>query len=179
MTRRIGLKDASSRRRPIDRVLLFGFLWLRRRAIAAAALHRQHHLQFARARQVGNHQFRVHDFNIVITGDVAGCHRTGPFLGQRQLPMVARVHADGDIFEIQQNLNHVFLHTLDAGVLVQHTLDLGFDNGRTRHAGKQHSTQRIAQRVTKATLEGFNNNPRPRRALRLDVDTAGLQKFYG
>ena len=115
----------------------------------------------------------------MITGNVAGGHRARALLGQRQLRMITRVHANGDVLEIQQNLDHVLLHTLDAGVLVQHTLDLGFDNGRTRHAGQQHTAQRVAESVAETTLEGFNNNPRPRRALRLDVDTAGLQKLDG
>jgi hypothetical protein len=101
----------------------------------------------------------------------------GPFLVQAQLGGVARVHADGHRLEVQQHVDHVFLHALDAGVLVQHAVDLDFGDRGTGHGGQQHAPQGIAQRVAESALEGLDHHARLTRGHRLHLDDAGLQEF--
>ncbi len=74
----------------------------------------------------------IQDLEVVIARDVAGGHRAGAALVQTDLGHVAGVHADRDGLEIEQDVDHVLLHTLDRGVLVQHALDLDLGDRGTR-----------------------------------------------
>ena len=64
--------------------------------------------------------------------------------GQRQRVGVARalaaeldhglitpVQADGDVLEVEQHLQYIFLEPFHGGVLVQDAVDLGLDDGST------------------------------------------------
>ena len=110
------------------------------RAVAAATLDSQQHLERAAARQVRDDVIRIDDFDVVVTGDIAG--RDWPRAGLEQRQFVTRpiMHADRDGLEIQQNLDDVFLHALKARVLVQYRVDVGLDNRGTGHARKQHTS---------------------------------------
>jgi hypothetical protein len=72
--------------------------------------------------------------------DVAGRHRARALLRQTQLGAVARVHLESDLLEVQQDVDHVFLHAFDRGVLMQHAFDLHFGDRRARHGRQQHAT---------------------------------------
>ena len=121
---------------------------LQSRTIAATLLDLQRHGQAASLGQVGNDQIRIHDFDVVIGLDVACRDRARALLDQAQLGAVARVHANGHGLEVQQDVNDILLHTLDAGVLMEHAFDLDFRDGRAGHRRQQHATQGIAQRVS-------------------------------
>ena len=157
--------------------LFVTFLRLRGRTIAAAALDGQHHFQLTGAGQVGDDQLGVHDLDVVIVSNIAGRDRTRAFLGQRQLGTIARVHAQGDVLQVQQDFDDILLHTFDAGVLVQHTLDLGLYDRCARHAGQQDTAQSVTQRVAEAALEGLDDDARASRGLGLHPDAARLQEF--
>src|SRR5208283_5914397 len=103
--------------------------------------------------QIRDHEIRIQYLDVVITGNIAGSHRSGTLLVQAYLGNVARVHADRHGLEIQQNVDDVFLHALDGRVLVQHALDLDLGDGRARQRGQQHAPQSIAQGVTKTAFE--------------------------
>ena len=128
------------------------------RAVAAAALDAQGHRQFAGLGEVGDHQVRIHDFDVMVQLDVAGRHRARALLVQAQLGAVARMHAQRDQLQVQQDVDHVFLHTLDAGVLVQHAVDFDFGDGAAGHGRQQYAPQRIAERVAEAALERLNDH---------------------
>ena len=66
--------------------------------------------------------------------------------------LIAVFHADRDLFQVQQDFENILLHTLDRAVLMQHTLDLGLDDGTTRHRRKQDASQRVAQSVAETAL---------------------------
>ena len=87
------------------------------------------------------------------------------------------MHADGDRFQVQQHIDDVFLHALDAGVFVQHAVDLDFGDGGSRHRRQQYAPQRIAERVAESALEGLDYHARLARGHRLHLDDAGLQEF--
>ena len=97
-----------------------------------------------------------------------------------QLSGIARVHANRDLLEIEQHVDDVFLHALDARVLVQHALNLGFGDRRTGHRGEQHATQGIAERGFGHTLERLDDHAGLTRRERADLHDAGLEEFgYG
>ncbi len=47
--------------------------------------------------------------------------------------VAVRMHADSELLEVQEDINDIFLHTLIAGVLVQHTFDFSFGDRSTGH----------------------------------------------
>ena len=130
--------------------------------------------------QVGDHQVRVHDLDVVIGLDVAGGHRARALLVQAQLRAVARVHAQRHGLQVEEDVDHVLLHALDAGVLVQHAVDLDLGDGGSRHGRQQHAAQRVAERVAEATLERLDHHARLARSNRLHLHHAGSQELaYG
>ena len=157
--------------------LLFERGAIRRRAVATAALDAQRHGQLAGLGQVREHQLRVHDFDVVVRVDVAGRDRARALLRQAQLGAVTRVHLERDLLEVQQDVDHVFLHAFDGGVLMQHAFDLDLGDRRARHGRQQHATQRVAERVAEATLERLDDDARLARSRGLHLDDTGLQKF--
>ena len=63
------------------------------------------------------------------------------------------MHNEADVFEVQQDIDYVFLHALDGAVLMQHPVDLHFGNGAARHRREQNTAQSVAQRVAEAPLQ--------------------------
>jgi len=145
----------------------------RRRAVAAATLDAQRHRQLTRLGQVRDHQIRVHDLDVVIGLDVTGGHRTRALLVQAQLRGIARMHAQRHGLEVEEDVDHVLLHALDAGVLVQYPVDLHLGDRRPRHGGEQHAAQRVAQGVAEATLERLDHHTGLARRNRLHLHHAG------
>ena len=157
--------------------LLFERGAIRRRAVATAAFNTQGHGEFAGLGQVREHQLRVHDFDVVVRVDVAGRDRSRAFLRQAQLGAVTRVHLERHLLEVQQDVDHVFLHTFDGGVLVQHAFDLDLGDRGARHGRQQHTTQGVAERVAEAPLERLDDDARLARSRGLHLDYTRLQKF--
>src|SRR5580658_4036507 len=148
-----------------------------RRTVAAAALHAQHHRELPGLGQVRDHQFRIHDLDVVVGLDVAGRHRSRTLLVQAQLGAVARVAAQGHRLQVQQDVDHILLHTLDAGVLVEYAVDLDLGDGAARHGRQQHAAQRVAERMAEATLERLDHHARLARGYRLHLHHAGSQEL--
>jgi hypothetical protein len=113
----------------------------------------------------------------VVALDVAGTHRAGTLLRQAQLRLLAGVEARRDLLQVQQDVDDVFLHTLDAGVLVQHALDLRLGDRATGHRGVQHAPQRVAERVAEASLERLDDDARMARGGRRHFHDARLQEL--
>src|SRR5579863_237491 len=148
-----------------------------RRAIAAATLDAQRHGELTRLGEVGDDELRIHDFDVVVGLDVASRHGTRAFLVQPQLGGVALMHPQRNGFEIEQDVDHVLLHALDAGVLVQHPVDLDLRDRAAGHGRQQHAPQRVAERVAEATLERLDHHARLSRSDRLHLDYTGPQKL--
>ena len=113
----------------------------------------------------------------MVARDVAGRDGSRSLLVQAHFGHVARMHADGHRFEIQQNVDDVFLNALDGGVFVQHAFDLDLCDRGARQRGQQHPAQRIAQGVTEAAFERFDHDTRMARRHGLYLDDPGLQEF--
>ena len=65
----------------------------------------------------------------------------------------AVVEFEHHALEVQQDVDHVFLHAIDGRVLVQNAGDGDLSGGVTDHGGQQHAPKRVAQRMAIATLE--------------------------
>ena len=109
--------------------------------------------------------------------DVSRGHCAGALRRERQLCGVLAVQRQGDTFQVQQDFDDVFLHALNGRVLVLDTVDLDFGDGATGHRRQQNATQRIAQRVTKASLEGLKGNRCTGIRSLINFDDAGCQKL--
>src|SRR5688500_2572222 len=147
--------------------------------VAAAALDLERHRQLGRLVQVRDHEVRVHDRDVVVDLDVARGDRARALLAEPELDRVARVHLDRDRLEVQQDVDDVLLDTLDAGVLVQHAVDLDLGHGAAGHRGEQHAPQRVAERVAEAALERLDHDARLARSRFRHLDGPGLEEFRG
>ena len=106
---------------------------LSRGAIASAARNLEIGAQLSGLRQIRDDELGVDDLDVVIANDVTGRNRARTLLHERKLGLLAAVHPDRDELEIEQDVDDVFLHALDARVLVQYALDLGLDDRGARH----------------------------------------------
>ena len=104
-------------------------------------------------RQVGNHVLGVDDFNVVRCLNVSSSDLTFAVFAQAQGDFVTVVQFEHHAFEVQQNVDHVFLHAIDGRVFVQHASNGDIGHGIANHGRQQHAAQSIAQGVAVTTLE--------------------------
>ena len=118
---------------------------------------------------------RVDDFNVVRGLDVARGDRAFAVLAQAQRHFFTIVKLEDNALEVEQDVDHVFLYTVNRGVLVQDASDGDLGSGVAWHGGEQDAAQCVAKRVTIAALEGFQSNLGPMGGQMLDVDGFGFQ----
>ncbi len=150
---------------------------VRRRLVATATSYLQLHVQRAVVCQVGDNVVTVDDLNIVIQLNIGSSHNTRALLSQGQRHFITTVQLDGQTFQVQQDLDYIFLHTFDRRVLVEYAVDLGLDHCAARHGGQQDATQRVAQGVTKTTLERLERDLGAGLTDHLHIDVAGGQEL--
>src|SRR5690606_36463304 len=92
---------------------------------------------------------------------------------------LAGTHADGDVLEVEQDLEHVFLQAFDGAVFVQHAVDLDIGDGEARDRGQQHAPQRIAERVAVAALQRLDHDLRAVAGEALDLRATRAQDLVG
>ena len=90
----------------------------------------------------------------------------GPFLCRRSSATVARVHAQRDALQVQQDVDDVFLHALDAVYSCSTPSISTSVIARAGHRRQQHAPQRVAQRVAETALERLDHDPRLARRTR-------------
>ena len=90
-----------------------------------------------------------------ISAPVTGTRTT---LGNAQFGGVPRMHANGNLLEVQQDVDDIFLDTFNASVLMQYAIDLCLDDCRTRHRRQQDASQRVAKRVAVAAFERLDSD---------------------
>jgi hypothetical protein len=82
----------------------------------------------------------------------------GPCLARVEGGLVAVVHADGHVLEVEQDFDHVLLQAFNRGVLVQHAVDLDLGDGEAGDRGQQHATQRVAEGVAIAAFQRLDHD---------------------
>ena len=119
----------------------------------------------------------VDDLDVVRRLDVGGGDRAFAVLAQAQRDFVAVVELEHHALEVQQDVDHVFLHAIDGGVLMQHAGDGHFGRRMADHGRQQDAAKRVAQGVAIAALEGLQRHFGAVRAQLLDVDGFGFQQI--
>ncbi len=94
----------------------------------------------------------VQDFDTSRFANVASRHNARAFCGDRQTLWSFDFHADGNAFEVQNDVSDVFTHTSNTGEFVQDVVDLNRCDGRALQARHQNATKRVAHCETKAAL---------------------------
>src|SRR6476661_6437563 len=145
---------------------LVGRLVLVRWTVATATADRQVQLKLGLPVERRDVHVRVEDLDAcgqvdVLRGDLAGAgdDERGLDLGR------VGVHAAHDALEVQHDVRHVLGDALDRGELVRDPLDAHAGDRRPRERGQQHTTQRVAEGVAEAAIEGLD---RERAAVLLD-----------
>ncbi len=107
---------------------------LSRRPVTATLLDLEPHAQLAALGQVGDDLFRVDDLDGMALLDIASRDRPRTFFGQCQARLThSFLQGNRHTFQVEENIDHILLHTLDGGVFVQHLLNLALDNRGARN----------------------------------------------
>ena len=85
--------------------------------------------------------------------DITRGNNTRTFLGNGQRGFVLGVHDQANPFEVEQNVDNVFLNTVDGGVFVQHAFDTAVDDRATANRRQQDTTQRITEGMAKTAFQ--------------------------
>lgn len=101
---------------------------------------------------------RVNDLDVMRRLDIGCSHRAGAILAQAQGHFITVVQLEHHTLEVQQNVDDIFLDTVNGRVLMEHTGNSDFRGGMPDHRRQQNAPQRVTQRVTVATLEGFERH---------------------
>ncbi len=90
--------------------------------------------------------------------DIGGTNDTFTILAQLKNSLVTVMQLEDDTLEVQQNINNVFLHTIDRRIFVQNAVYGHLGCGKARHRRKKDAPQRIAKRMPETTLERLHHN---------------------
>src|SRR4051812_35478683 len=163
-TGRLNLEGDLQHRR-VDRVhrnaadLRVAGLVLRGGDVAAAALDGQFELELSLLVQRGDVQVRVVELHAGRRRDVRGGDDAGPLLAQVGDHGLVMLGGDGQVLDVQDDLGDIFLDTGNRGELVQHTVDPDAGYGSTGDRGQQRAAERVAEGVTEARLQRFDDEP--------------------
>ena len=61
--------------------------------------------------------------------NIASGNHAGTLLRNRQRSLILGVHDNANAFQIEQDIDDVFLDTVERGVFVQHAFDAAIDDG--------------------------------------------------
>src|SRR5690606_21084517 len=113
--------------------------------IAAALLDLDVDFELAGLGKIGDDMIGIDDLDVVRQLDVGGRDHTLAFLAQHQRDVVTVVQLEDHALQVQQNVDDVFAHAGDGGVLVHNTRNLHLGRGIAGHGRQQDAAQRIAQ----------------------------------
>src|SRR5690606_19164312 len=102
-------------------------------SIAASLTDGHAHIQLTTVVQVGDHVLRIDDLDIMTNHDIACSDGTSPFFTQGNYCFVLPVENQSHTLEVQQDLDNVFLYTLNSAVFVDHTIDFNFFDSTAWH----------------------------------------------
>ena len=114
--------------------------------VALAEVDGELHAQLHAVIQRADHQFRVHDVDVVAGLDLAGAHLARAGGGQRHPLRPFAVHPQRELLDVQHDVGDVLAHAGDAAEFVQHAVDL--------HRGHRGALQRRQQDAADGVAEG-------------------------
>ncbi len=125
--------------------------------IATALIKGQLHLQMGILIQGGDVHIGIDDLDFIIHLDGASCYFAGTLgIDHHRLRTVGN-HGYRQTLQVEDDLSHVLFHAGNSRELMLHTFNVHSRDRNAREGGQQHTAERVAQRVTKATLQGFHN----------------------
>src|SRR5581483_11464811 len=130
------------------------------RLVATALLYRELHRQ-TRVRGVEGRevQVRVDDFVVGSLLNLAGGDFAGAGRFQVHLAGAVRQAADADVFDVEQELHHVFLHVGDSGELVLYAFDAYGRDGGAGQGAEQRPAQGVTDCDAEAGTQGLRYDP--------------------
>src|SRR5690606_17374152 len=102
-------------------------------SITTPLANRHVHIQLTAIIEMSNNMFRINDFDIMTSHDIAGCHNTGTLRIQMDDSLFLAIENNSNSLEVEQDFNNVFLHTFDSAVLMNDTIDFDFFDGTAWH----------------------------------------------
>ncbi|MNY16694.1 hypothetical protein D3C86_1499760 [compost metagenome] len=134
------------------------------------------HVQLAAGRQMGDHVTRVDDLDVVRQLDIGSRDHAFAILAQRHRDFVAVVQLEYHALQVEEQVDDVFLHAIDGGILVDHPSDRDFGRGIADHRRQQHATQGVTERMAVAALERLHHDFGVMVAKRFDGDDFWLEE---
>ncbi|MNC57103.1 hypothetical protein D3C75_1067430 [compost metagenome] len=83
--------------------------------------------------QVADHVLRLDDFDITIMGNVGSGHRANARFIQGKNNFIFALNSHRQPFQVEQDLQDIFLYAFFGAVLVQYTINLNLGHRATRH----------------------------------------------
>src|SRR6185295_16571653 len=109
-----------------DRASFLGSAARSGRNVAAALFDLDLHVELAAGREVRDDVTGIDDLDIVRGFDIARRDYALALLAQVEQRLLAVMQLEYDTLQIEEDVDYVFLHTVDGRVLMQHTADLHF-----------------------------------------------------
>jgi hypothetical protein len=98
------------------------------RQVAATPLNLEPHAQLTALGQMSDDMARIDNLDRMASYDIAGHDRTRPFWSGSGGFFCPFLQADSYPLKIEQDINDIFLHTLNSGILMQNLLDFTLDD---------------------------------------------------
>src|SRR5450830_710335 len=135
-------------------------LVLVRRDVPAATLDRELDLELALLVDRREVEVGVVHLDTRRRDDVRGRDSAATLLAQVHDDGLVVLRGDHELLDVEDDLGDVFLHTRDRRELVQNAIDADGRDCGPRDRGEQGPTERVAERVAEAGLEGLDGEPR-------------------
>ena len=123
--------------------------------VAAAFFNLELHVKLA-AGKVGNDMFRIENLDIVRQIEVCSSDDAFAFFAKCDRNFVTIFKFKDDAFDIQKNVNHVFLNSVNLAVFMNNTCNLSFCRSKTDHGAQKNTAQRIAKSVRITGFKRFH-----------------------
>ncbi|CAB5009445.1 unannotated protein [freshwater metagenome] len=139
---------------------LVGLLVLHGRHVAATALDHELNLELALGVEVGDVQAGVVHLDAGGRGNVSRRNLARTLLAHvhhDRLVVIGRHH---EVLNVEDQLGDVLSNSGNGGELVQHAVDANAGYCRAGNGRQQRATERVAERVAKARLEGLEDEAR-------------------
>jgi hypothetical protein len=91
---------------------------------------------------------------------VGGGDLTGTLLAQVGGDGLVVLARDDEVLDVEDDLGDILLHARDRRELVEHAVDADARHGCAGDRGEEGATERVAQGVTEARLEGLDHETR-------------------
>ena len=118
----------------------------------------------------------IDDLDVMRRLYVRSGNRTFAILSEHQGDFIAAVQAKHNALQVQHDMHHVFLNTIDRRILVQDASDRHLGRRVPNHRRQQHTPQSVAQCVTITALKGLKSDLGSVEPKGLHIDCFGLEQ---